>query len=402
MKLNDTMIRAFKPSDRQEKHADGKGLNLLVMPNGSKLWRYRYRYNGKENNLSLGEYPEVTLKAARAERDRMAELLKKGINPSIDRKEAKLKQSHAIENDFTAVALAWWNQWRVRQTEGHAKGVWRRIERDVLPTMGDYPVKDIKPSLVILTVKTIADRGAYDVAKRAYQNINMIFRYARTHELVDVNPAADLVLDHIVPHVKTKNQVRIDLKDLPQLLRDIEAYDGHIVTKYAVQLLALTFVRTKELIEATWSEIDFSGRVWRIAGERMKMKTPHIVPLSAQALAILSKLKAITGGGVYLFPSIKGDGKTMSNNTILYALYRMGYHSRMTGHGFRGVASTALREQGYSRDLVELQLAHLVGTEVERAYNSMELLPERTAMMQAWADYLDQQRYEGVALKVVR
>lgn len=193
---------------------------------------------------------------------------------------------------------------------------------------------------------------------------------------------------------------RVDLKDLPQLLQDVQAYDGNALTKIAIQLLSLTFVRTKELIQATWDEIDFVGKVWRIAPERMKMGTAHIVPLSAQALDLLGELKKITGGSVHLFPSIKGDGKTMSNNTILFALYRMGYKDRMTGHGFRGVASTALREQGFSRDVVELQLSHLVGNEVERAYNTMELLAERTAMMQVWADYLDAQRGIGQVIKM--
>ena len=404
MKLTDSVIKSFKPSDSLQKKSDGNALYLYVTPTGAKYWRYAYRWQGKQQTLSLGVYPEVSLKEARAERDRMAELLKQGINPSTDRKEAKLKQASAIRNDFKSVALAWWEQWKVRQSEGHAKAVWRRIDKDIFPVMGDYPVKGVSTSLVILAVKTISDRGAYDVAKRAYQNINMIMRYARTHELIEINPAADLTLEHIIPPVKTKNQTRIDGKDLPQLLRDVDAYDGLIVTKYAIQLLALTFVRTKELIGATWSEIDFKGRVWRIAGERMKMQTPHIVPLSDQAITILTKLKAITGGGEHLFPSVKGDGKTMSNNTILYALYRMGYHSRMTGHGFRGVASTALREQGFSRDLVELQLAHLVGSDVERAYNSMELLLDRTIMMQRWADYLDEERRKGIerpTLKVV-
>ena len=395
MKLTDSIIKNEKPTDKRKQLADGNGLVLYIMPNGSKLWRYRYRYNGSPKMLSLGEYPTVTLKDARAERERVSDLLAQGIDPSIERKEKKLSQAYAIENDFKSVARAWWDNWKVANSEAHALKVWGIFEKDIFPVFGKYPVENIKPSLVRLAVKRVVERGAYDTAGRVHQYTSAVLSYAFNHELVASNVARDIAVNDLIPRRKKQSMGRIDLKDLPQLLQDVQAYDGNALTKIAIQLLSLTFVRTKELIQATWDEIDFIGKVWRIAPERMKMGTAHIVPLSAQTLDLLGELKKITGGSKHLFPSVKGDGKTMSNNTILFALYRMGYKDRMTGHGFRGVASTALREQGFSRDVVELQLSHLVGNEVERAYNTMELLAERTAMMQAWADYLDAQRGIG-------
>ena len=395
MKLTDSIIKNEKPADKRKQLADGNGLVLYIMPNGSKLWRYRYRYNGSPKMLSLGEYPTVTLKDARAERERVSDLLAQGIDPSIERKEKKLSQAYAIENDFKSVARAWWDNWKVANSEAHALKVWGIFEKDIFPVFGKYPVENIKPSLVRLAVKRVVERGAYDTAGRVHQYTSAVLSYAFNHELVASNVARDIAVNDLIPRRKKQSMGRVDLKDLPQLLQDIQAYDGNAITKIAIQLLSLTFVRTTELIQATWDEIDFIGKVWRIAPERMKMGTAHIVPLSAQALDLLGELKKITGGNPHLFPSIKGDGKTMSKNTILFALYRMGYRGRMTGHGFRGVASTALREQGFSRDVVELQLSHLVGNEVERAYNTMELLAERTAMMQAWADYLDAQRGIG-------
>ena len=395
MKLTDSIIKNEKPTDKRKQLADGNGLVLYIMPNGSKLWRYRYRYNGSPKMLSLGEYPTVTLKDARAERERVSDLLVQGIDPSIERKEKKLSQAYAIENDFRSVAWAWWDNWKVANSEAHALKVWGIFEKDIFPVFGKYPVENIKPSLVRLAVKRVVERGAYDTAGRVHQYTSAVLSYAFNHELVASNVARDIAVNDLIPRRKKQSMGRVDIKDLPQLLQDIQAYDGNAITKIAIQLLSLTFVRTKELIQATWDEIDFIGKVWRIAPERMKMGTAHIVPLSAQTLDLLGELKKITGGSKHLFPSVKGDGKTMSNNTILFALYRMGYKGKMTGHGFRGVASTALRENGFDRDRVELQLAHLVGNEVERAYNTMELLAERTAMMQAWADYLDAQRGIG-------
>ena len=400
MKLTDSIIKNEKPTDKRKQLADGNGLVLYIMPNGSKLWRYRYRYGGTPKMLSLGEYPTVTLREARAERERVGGILAQGIDPSIERKEEKLKHAAALQNDFASVARAWWDVWRCDKSNDHAAKVWGVFERDIFSFMGKRPIDTIKPALIRLVISEVAKRGALDTAQRVHQYIRMVLTYAVSHELIEINHARDIQVNDIIPKRKTQNQTRIDLKELPQLLQDIQAYDGYIVTKHAVNLLALTFVRTKELIEAQWSEVDFNGRVWRIPPERMKMGVAHIVPLSQQAMDILSELRAITGGNRNLFPSVRGDGKTMSNNTILYALYRMGYHGRMTGHGFRGVASTALNELGYDERHIELQLSHLYGGEVKRAYDHSKHLTERTKMMQAWADYLDAQRGIGQVLKM--
>lgn len=402
MKLTDSIIKNAKTTDKMQKLADGNNLVLYIMPNGSKLWRYRYRYGGKENTLSLGKYPLVSLKEARAMREAASELLKQGIDPSVDKQETKLKQAVAIENTFKSVAMAWWHGWRGIQTPSHADKVLANLEKDVFPVMGSRPVDSIKPSLIRLAVQGVVKRGALDTAKRVHQYIRSILSYAVAHELVEVNHAVGLMLTDIIPSRKAKNQERIDLAELPQLLRDIDAYEGHVLTRHALQLIAMTFVRTKELIEAEWSEVDLLAGVWCIKAERMKMKTAHIVPLSRQAVALLMELRAITGGQRYLFPSIKGDGKTMSNNTVLYALYRMGYRGRMTGHGFRGVASTSLNEQGYDERYIELQLAHLTGNATQRAYNHAKHMLERTDMMQHWSDYLDAQRGGGQVIPMKR
>ena len=400
MKLTDALIKAVKPTDKRQQVPDGGGLVLHIMPNGSKLWRYRYRFNGKASMLSLGGYPATSLKDARAARDDARALLNQGESPAQAKLEAKEMLSYSICNRFEAVALEWFNHWKIGRTERYSNDTWRRLNLDVFPLLGKKPIDRISTRLVVLMVKSIVKRGALDMAKRALQKTEQIFRYGVQHGFCESDPTVSVRPSDIIPARKIVNQTRIDLKEFPKLLRDIEAYDGHALTKYALGLIALTFVRTTELIKAEWSEIDYQAGLWRIPAERMKKATPHIVPLSRQTLALLKQVRAITGGGVYLFPSQKTEGKCMSNNTILFALYRMGYHSRMTGHGFRGVASTALNEQGYSERHIELQLSHLTGNAVQRAYDHSKHLTERAAMMQDWANYLDEQRGQGAIIKM--
>jgi integrase len=399
-KINDCEKVIAGGGEAKANIADGGGLTLQRQPSGAWLWFYRYRFGGKPSRLSLGAYPTVTLAQARETHRAAKDTLAQGINPSQERKETKLKQAVAIQNDFKSVARAWWDSWRGDKTAAHAAKVWANLEKDVFTVMGNRAVDSIKPAIIRLAVQGVVKRGALDTAARVHQYIRSVLNYAVAHELIEANPAIGLLLNDIIPKRKTKNQERIDLKELPQLLRDMDAYDGHVLTRYALQLINMTFVRTKELIEAEWSEIDLVAGVWTIAPHRMKMKTIHLVPLSRQAVALLVQLRAITGGQRYLFPSIKGDGKTMSNNTILYALYRMGYRGRMTGHGYRGVASTALNEQGYDERHIELQLAHLTGNATQRAYDHAKHMIERTKMMQAWADYLDEQRGVGKVIKM--
>lgn len=389
MKLTDSIIKAAKIKDKDYSMPDGHGLTLYVKTSGSKLWRMRYYFNEKEKMLSLGAYPEVTLKQARDTHKNLRELLTKGIDPSADRQEQKLKAAIASENSFQCVAHAWWNHWKHDKTVRHANYTIRRLEADAFPALGNQTVNDITAAMLIAMVRKIESRGALDIAKRVLTMCGQVFRYAVAHGLAERNPAADIKPADVLKPAKKTNHARIDERELPELLRKIDAYDGQPLTKYALQLMALTFVRTSELIGAQWDEFDLINKQWRIPAERMKMRTLHIVPLSDQAITILTEIKNMAFDTVLLFPSERRNGKSMSNNTILYALYRLGYHSRMTGHGFRGIASTILHEQGYDHTHIELQLAHSERDAVSAAYNHALYLEPRSRMMQDWADYLD-------------
>ncbi|MTD33451.1 tyrosine-type recombinase/integrase [Paludibacterium denitrificans] len=389
MKLTDPVIKAAKPQEKAYTLSDGEGLVLHVQPNGSKWWRFRYRFNGKAGMLSLGVYPDVGLKAARLERDRLKELVKQGRDPSQHRQEEKLTAKLTAENSFEAVARLWWNDWKDGRTENHSKYVIRRLEADVFPVIGAKPITEVTAPLLLMTVKKIEARGALDIAKRAFQTCGQIMRYAVAHGLAERNPAADVRPSDALKSGKTTNHARLSAKELPELLRQIDAYDGQPLTRLALQLMAHTFVRTSELIGARWEEFDIEARQWRIPAERMKMREEHIVPLTEQTLSILENIRTLSGNRPLLFPSERGEGKSMSNNTLLYAIYRMGYHSRMTGHGFRGIASTILHEQGYPHEHIELQLAHAPRNAVSAAYNHAKYLEQRAVMMRDWSNYLD-------------
>lgn len=391
MTLTDPKCRNAKcPRDRGfVRLADGKGMYLEVRPTGGKYWRMKYRYGGKEKLLALGVFPEVSLKDARKRRDAARERLADGIDPSTERREQKIAKQAAAANSFEAVARTWWEQWRSGKTERHATYVIRRLEDDAFPEIGERPVRDIQSPDIVAMLKKIEARGANDIAKRVYQMGSQVMRYAIAHGLATRNPFADFKPSDVLRARKKENFARIDAKELPELLRKIEAYDGAAATRFALQLMAHTFVRTAELIAAKWDEFDLEAAEWRIPAERMKMRTPHIVPLSAQSVALLRELQAISGHREHLFPGERNPRKPMSNNTILYALYRMGYHSRMTGHGFRGVASTLLHELGHRHDWIELQLAHQERNAVSAAYNHAQHLGGRRKMMQAWSDHLE-------------
>ncbi|MBL8499644.1 MAG: integrase arm-type DNA-binding domain-containing protein [Nitrosomonas sp.] len=389
MKLTDPEIKAAKPKEKPYSLPDGHGLVLLVQPSGAKWWRYRYRFNGTARMLSIGVYPDVTLKEARNQHARFKELLGKGIDPSENRKEEKQQAAIAAENSFESIARQWWNHWKHDKTERHAGYTIRRMEADIFPVIGYKPVNEITATQFIAIVRKVESRGALDIAKRVLTLCGQIMRYAVAHGLAERNPATDIKPSDVLKPTKKTNHARLSEKELPELLCKIDGYDGQPLTRFALQLMALTFVRTGELIGMQWDEIDLTKKEWRIPAERMKMKTPHIVPLSDQAIAVLEEIRKLAADDVLLFPSERRDGKTMSNNTIIYALYRMGYHSRMTGHGFRGIASTILHERDYNHDHIELQLAHSKRDAVSAAYNHALYLEPRAKMMQEWADYLD-------------
>jgi integrase len=356
---------------------------------GSKLWRCKYRVLGKEKVLSLGAYPDVSLAQARDGVDQARKVLAAGGDPMAIRKADKVSSRNAAENSFEVVARAWWAQWSQGRSEQHAGQVMRRFEANVFPHIGRRPVSEVHAPELVAMLKAIEARGVNDLAKRALQTSSQVFRYAIAHGKAVRNPATDIKPSDVLASRQKQNLARIDGKELPDLLRHIEVYQGAATTRLAMKLMAMTFVRTTELIGARWAEFDLEAARWDIPAARMKMKTPHIVPLSVQAVNLLRTLHLITGHSVMLFPGERDHEKSMSNNTILKALERMGYKGRMTGHGFRGVASTLLHEMGFDHAHIELQLAHQERNEVSAAYNHATYLKQRAAMMQHWSDYLD-------------
>jgi integrase len=388
-KLTDRAVKNATTGNSIKKLSDGNGLTLVVYPNGSKYWVYRYRYLDKEKTFSLGIYPEVSLAEARLRLADARKLVSSGQNPSEVRKSLKRQAILSAENSFEAIA----REWLTAKTPGlvprHAGYIRRRMENDLLPTLGGRPIKDITAPEVLAVVRTIEKRGAVDLASRALQYCGQVFLYAIATGKAERNPAADLK-GALRTHVK-KHFAHLKAMDLPEFLGKVKAYHGHTQTKLAVMLLMLTFVRTSELRGATWDELDLNKAEWRIPDHRMKMRRDHIVPLSRQAIAAFEELKRLNGNWKYVFPNPHNPTKYMSENAVLYALYRMGYHSRATGHGFRHTASTILNESGlFNSDVIERQLAHVHGNKIRGVYNHAEYLPERRRMMQWWADYLDE------------
>ncbi len=399
--LTDTRIKSAKPQARLYKLTDERGLHLSVYPNGSKLWQMRYRFDGKEKTASLGPYPEVSLAQAREKRDQMRKQVASGIDPVHAQRLQKAEKKLAQENSFEAVARSWFNSWNAARSARHANYVIRRLEADVFPAIGKRPIAAIQAPELVAMMKVIEKRGALDIAKRCYQMTGQVFRYAIAHGLAQRNPATDVKPGDVLASRRKENYARIDAKELSELLRKIEGYQGAPATRMAIKLLALTFVRTGELIAARWDEFDLQAGQWRIPAERMKMRTPHIVPLPSQAVQVLQILHGITGHSALLFPGQRDHAKPISNNTILKALERMGYKGKMTGHGFRGLASTILHEHGFDHAHIELQLAHQERNAVSAAYNHATYLKQRAGMMQWWADYLDQQ-LAGNVISLIR
>jgi integrase len=391
-----------KPDDKPYKLADGGGLCLLVSPSGARLWRWRYRFDGKEKMMALGEYPLVSLSQARELHFAARKALASGIDPMAERKaeteekqrEAEARQREA-KNSFENVARKWWEWWSIGKSPRHADTVLRRMEADVFPAFGHKFIDAITAADIRELMLAIERRDARDVAKRCHETAGQIFRYAIARGIASRNPAADFKPRDILAEARTENRARVDARELPELLAKMDDYNGDAITRFAMKLMAYTFVRTSELIEAPWPEFDLDNARWTIPPERMKMDTPHIVPLSRQAVEVLRALKLLTGNGRLIFPGANDKNKPISNNTILFALYRLGYQGRMTGHGFRGLASTILNESGFDEAHVELQLAHMKRNKVAAAYNHAKYLKPRTVMMQWWADYLDAQLAKG-------
>lgn len=388
MPLTDVAIKRAKPESKAYRLPDSGGLFLFVTPAGGKSWRWKYLVDGKQKLMTFGLYPDISLAEARELRDTARKRKNQGIDPMAERKTARLIRRVAAENSFETVGRAWFAHWKSNRTERHADYIMRRLETNVFPDLGSRPVSEIQALELVAMTKKIADRGALDIAKRSFQTCSQIFRYAIAHGLATRNPAADIKPSDILVARRATNFARVDAKELPELLRHIDAYQGTPTTRLAMKLMALTFVRTSELIGAYWSEFDFEAAQWRIPAHRMKMKTEHIVPLAPQTIEVLRTLQLISGHSKLLFPGERDHEKPMSNNTILGALKRMGYQGKMTGHGFRGVASTVLHEQGFEHEHIELQLAHTERKSVSAAYNHAKYLEQRRALMNHWANYL--------------
>ena len=396
--LTDTAIRTAKPKEKPYKLADEKGLYLLVNQTG-KYWRLKYRFVGKEKLLALGVYPETSLKEARSKRDEARKTLSDGKDPCLVKRQAKQAAKSAAENSFESIAREWIGQQSERWTADHSARVLLSLEQDAFPTLGSRPVNDIDTPELLEVLRAIERRGALETAARVMQRCGAVFRYAiRTHRAKH-NPAGDL--RGVLKTRKVEHRAALSRAELPELLRKIEAYDGRLLTRLALRFTALTFVRPGELRGAVWDEFDIEAAEWRIPAERMKMKAPHLVPLSSQALATLEEIRPLTGRCAFVFPSERSLSKPMSENTLLYALYRLGYRSRMTAHGFRAVASTILNESGFTPDVIERQLAHVEQNKVRAAYHRSEYLDERRRMMQWWGDYLDGAR-EGAKVVPIR
>ena len=397
MPLTDAACRNAKcPTDRAyQRHSDQQGLYLEVTKTGAKCWRLKYRFAGKEKRLALGLYPDVTLAQARAKRDTARAQLAAGVDPSEAKREGKRLRLIAAETAFENVARQWWTTWSANKAERHASYALKRLEADAFPMIGAKPIDTLIAPDFVRLAKSIESRGAADIARRVYQYCGQVMRYAVAHGLADRNPVAEVKPGDVLQARQQVNFARIKQEELPDLVRKIMAYDGSVYTRMALRLMLLTFVRTGELIGAQWQEFDFDKAEWRIPIGRTKSRREHWVPLSPQALEVLGYLRAAHGdpekstGAALLFPGERNRKAPMSRNTILAALARMGYSGRMTGHGFRGVASTALNEMGYRPDVIEAQLAHVEVNRVRAAYNHASYAPERRKLMQQWADYLD-------------
>lgn len=394
MVLTDTGIRKAKAKASAYRISGGGGLYIWITPAGGKLWRWKYRFEGREKLMTFGAYPDVPLSLARERHGEARKVLAQGVDPMAQRKAEKAE----MENSFQAISLRWLEHWRHGKSPRHAAYVQRRIEMDILPSLGVRPIAEIEAPELVTMVKAIEKRGARDIAKRALETTGQVFRYAIAHGYAKRNPASEIRPSDILQTARKVNYARVDSRELPDLLRSIEVYRGTPVTRLAIKLMALTFVRTSELIEARWSEFDLDATRWDIPAERMKMRTPHIVPLANQTLEVLEMLRTLTRESEWLFPGDRNPKRPMSNNTILKALERMGYKGRMTGHGFRGIASTILHEQGYNHEHIELQLAHAPRNAVSAAYNHALYLEPRARMMQDWADFLEHTQRGGKVL----
>ncbi len=404
--LTAIQVRNAKAKEKPYKLNDGKGLFLHIATSGKKTWRYRYELPpGKESTFVIGEYPVLSLETARAERVALRELVKVGINPADARRqerqaaiEAQEEAKKVVENSFEAIALDWHHHQKDRWTVNHAEAVIQSLERYAFKPLGGTPIDQITPPMVLEVVRAIEAKGSLEMASKTLQRIGAVFRFAVHTGRATYNPAADM--RGALKAKKVQHHTMIPPEELPLFLQAMAKGDIHPTTKSAIQFTILTAARSGEVRGATWAEIDLEKRLWSIPAERMKMRSPHAVTLSKQALAILNRMKILHGDKGLVFPGIHYPEKSLSENTMLYALYRIGYHSKATMHGFRALFSTIANEAGFNPDAIERQLAHREKDAVRAAYHRSEYLSEREKIMQWWADHLHNLEYvTGIASK---
>lgn len=385
--LTDAQIRKIKPLKKRKRYSDEKSLYLEVTPAGGRFWRYKYRFNGRESTLTIGSHPEISLAQARRARDEARIQLYKNIDPNAVKNERLQQADESLL--FKSLAMEWMEDRKAVIKETTYLRDLSVFEKDLFPTLGEMPIDQIKGKDVLACAKKIEERGAQEMAKRSIPLAGRIFRFAIRKGIIENDPTPNLQ-EALKPR-KVKHMARLDISEFPPFLERMDRYHGNPMIKTAIQLMTLTFVRTAELRMMEWDEIDFETKLWRIPAEKMKMAQPHIVPLSKQAIELIEGLRPLTGNKQYVFYN-HSTAKPMSSNALLCVIRTMGYNGKMTGHGFRGLASTTLHEQGYMHDAIEIQLAHRVGNAVSQAYNHAQHLEYRVKMMQDWSDFIDSLR----------
>ena len=388
MPLTDLEIRRSKPREKPYTLSDGNGLSLLVEPNGSKGWRFRYRFDGKPKMLSLGTYPTISLADARQKRDDAKKLVAAAINPSEVRKREKQDRKAERGNTFEVIAREWYEKRFDRWSASYAEEMIKTFEVDVFPYIGSRPIAEIKPMELMGVLSLLDERGATEKLRKVRQRCGEVWRYAIVTGRAEYNPAPDLV-SAFARH-KKEHYAFLKADELPEFLRTLDTYSGSFLVKTAMRLQVLTGLRPGELRQAEWSEIDIEKKIWEVPAERMKKRRPHCVPLPRQAINLLEQLRPITGQYRFIFPGRIHHSKPMSEMALNVLIRRIGYAGRVTGHGFRHTMSTILHEQGYNTAWIEMQLAHVDKNSIRGTYNHAQYLDGRREMLQWYADMIDE------------
>lgn len=388
MPLTDIKVKTAKPMDKAYKLTDGGGMYLLVKPNGSKYWRLKYRFVSKEKMLSIGVYPDVSLADARQKRDEARKVLAAGGDPGEVKKADKLAQKLSTENTFESIAREWHKQKADRWSLRYRDEIIDTFEKDIFPYLGRRPIAEIKPMELLETLRRLERRGALEKMRKVRQRCGEVFRYAIVTGRAEYNPAPDLATALATP--KKNHFPFLTVEELPYFIKDLAGYTGSIITKTATQIIMQTGVRTQELRFARWEDIDFEKRLWEIPPEVMKMKRPHIVPLSEQVVELFQSLKPLTGMYPLVFIGRNDRTKPISKESINQVIELLGYKGRLTGHGFRHTMSTILHEQGFNSAWIETQLAHVDKNAIRGTYNHAHYLDGRRQMMQWYADFIDE------------